>query len=202
MLFMNVGCREAHQPSGASLTLPETLNDIRSRADLERDPRFGKLMAFVDTRRNGRRWSSRANIDPAEIPALLPNLWLIEIESDKRRAEDPCLRVRLAGTQIERIYGKSLNKTYLESLDWGNHSGRIFNSLNRMADEGIGHYLDATAIIQPRVSRRVRRLGLPLSDDQARVSHLLLLAYYEFHTHAPERYDEFWIETEETGRAP
>src|SRR6185369_4172417 len=92
----------------------------------------------------------------------------------------PRLRVRLAGTQIERIYGRSLTGAYLESLEWGAHSARIFQSLNRMADQGHGHFLDASAQIQPRVSRRVRRLGLPLSLDQRRVSHLMLLAFYEF----------------------
>lgn len=162
-------------------------------AGLKADPRFGRLLAHVRHKRGSRRWASRADIDAADIPTLLPNIWVIEIE----RHPDPTqrrLRVRLAGTQVERIYGRSLGGLYLEELDWGIYSARIFHSLARMADDGIGHFLDAAAMIQPRLSRRVRRLGFPLSDDQIRVSHLVLLAYYEFNDSAPEHFHELWLD--------
>ncbi|WP_374310411.1 PAS domain-containing protein [Dongia sp.] len=173
--------------------MPTTLTDIRDAAGLRADPRFGRLIAHVEAKRQGRRWAARGDIDASDIPALLPNIWIIEIEPASGDLMQPRLRVRLAGTQVERIYGRTLSGIYLESLDWGAHSDRIFASLNRMADEGIGHFLDVSAQIQPRLSRRVRRLGLPLSDDQQRVSHLMLLAYYEFNATAPEHFHEFWL---------
>ena len=167
--------------------------DIRDAAGLRADPRFGRLITHVEAKRRGRRWAARGDIDASDIPALLPHVWIIEIEPASGDLMQPRLRVRLAGTQVERIYGRSLSGIYLESLDWGPHSDRIFASLNRMADEGIGHFLDTSAQIQPRLSRRVRRLGLPLSDDQQRISHLLLLAYYEFNAATPEHFHEFWL---------
>ncbi len=170
-----------------------TLSDIRDVTDLKADPRFGRLLTHLAAKRRDRRWAARADIDAADIPTLLPNIWVIEIEPHADPTERR-LRVRLAGTQVERIYGRSLTGSYLEELDWGVYSTRIFHSLNRMADDGIGHFLDAAAMIQPRLSRRVRRLGLPLSDDQTRVSHLVLLAYYEFNASAPEYFHELWLD--------
>ena len=181
--------------------MPATLPDIRNDADLRADPRFGGLLRYIDGKRGTQRWASRVDIDPSEIPTLLANIWIIEIEP-RDDASQPRLRVRLAGTQFERIYGRSLAGAYLESLEWGVHSARIFESLNRMADQGHSHFLDASAQIQPRVSRRVRRLGLPLSVDQQRVSHLMLLAFYDFSASQQDHFREVWLSSEGTGRMP
>lgn len=183
--------------------MPSAATTLLDPPALRADPRFGRLLGHVDDKRGRRRWASRADIDACEIPNLLAHTWVIEVAPRPVASADPRLLVRLAGTQIERIYGRSLAGEYLESLDWGAHSTRIFASLNRMADLGHRHFLDASASIRPRLSRRVRRLGIPLSGDQQRVSHLLLLAYYEFNAGAPDHFHEIWLDSEETGfRAP
>jgi hypothetical protein len=182
--------------------LPATLPEIMDIAGLHADPRFGRLLSYIAGKRGENRWAARTDIDPSDIPMLLPNIWIIEVDRRPLSSDTTRLRVRLAGTQVERIYGRSLAGEYLENLDWGQHSGRILASLNRMVDQGEGHFLDASAHIQPRLSRRVRRVGLPLSDDQERVSHLLLLAYYEFIAGQPDHFRELWLSAEETGRAP
>jgi hypothetical protein len=180
--------------------LPTTLPDIVDIRGLHAEPRFGRLLDYVAAKREGRRWAARRDIDASEIPKLVANIWIIEIEPRAVDDDRPRLRVRLAGTQVERIYGRSLGGEYLEAMAWGTHSARIFASLNRMADDGSSHFLDASALIQPRLSRRVQRLGIPLSDDQQRVSHLLLLAYYEFAAGQPDHFHEIWLDAEETGR--
>ena len=186
--------------------MPTTLPDVFDIRSLVADPKFGALPDYIAAKRRGRRWVARTDIDASEIPRLIPNLWVIEIEprpaddAGLGDAERPRLRVRLAGTQVERIYGRSLGGEFLENMAWGTHSARIFASLNRMADDGLSHFLDASALIQPRLSRRVRRLGIPLSDDQQRISHLLLLAYYEFVAGQPDHFHEIWLDAEETGR--
>lgn len=182
--------------------MPATLPEIIDEPSLRADPRFGRLLRYVAEKRGTRRWASRTDIDASEIPTLLANIWIIEVEPRPDGSLQPRLRVRLAGTQIERIYGRSLAGAYLESLDWGFHSTRIFNSLGRMADFGDSHFLDASAQIQPRLSRRVRRLGIPLSADQQRVSHLLLLAFYEFTSGQQDHFHELWLDVEGTGRMP
>ncbi|TDQ86405.1 PAS domain-containing protein [Dongia mobilis] len=181
--------------TGSGMAQPGMMRhgEIRDAADLRRHPGFGRLLAVVEAARGQEKWASRAAFDPCDLPGLLPNLWLIEIGEAPRR-----LKVRLAGTRVEAAYGRSLAGTYLEDLDWGPHSARIFAALGRMADEGIGHFLDVAAYIKPRLVRRVQRLGLPLSANGRRVSHLVLLAYYELAQGSPSKigpahFREFWL---------
>lgn len=180
-----------------------TSPEITDEAGLRTHPGFVRLLDYAAAKRAGRRWARRSDIDPCDIPALLPHLWVIEIG----RAA-PRLLVRLAGTRIETVYGRSLAGTHLEELDWGPNSARIFASLNGMADRGLGHFLDVSARIKPRLVRRVQRLGLPLSEDQQRISHLLMLAFYEFEQGdrakmPPDHFREFWLDdTGSTGRNP
>jgi hypothetical protein len=174
--------------------------EIGDAAGLWSHAGFGRLLGYVEDKRGSNRWARRSDIDPCEIPALLPHLWLIEIGETR-----PRLLVRLAGTRIESIYGRNLSGLYLEDLDWGPNSARIFASLNGMADIGHAHFLDVAAHIQPRLARRVRRLGLPLSEDQQRISHLLLLAFYEItqggeKSLGDEHFREFWLTPSETQR--
>ncbi|WP_374373770.1 PAS domain-containing protein [Dongia sp.] len=174
--------------------------EITDAAELWSHPGFGRLLGYVDQKRGGNRWARRSDIDPCEIPGLLPHLWLIEVAEGS-----PRLLVRLAGTRVESVYGRSLTGIHLENLDWGPNSARIFASLHGMADTGRGHFLDVAAHVTPRLARRVQRLGLPLSEDQERVSHLLLVAFYAFTrggqgSIGPEHFREFWLEDADTRR--
>lgn len=174
--------------------------EITDAAGLWSHAGFGRLLGYVDQKRGDNKWARRSDIDPCEIPGLLPHLWLIEVGEN-----NPRLLVRLAGTRVESVYGRSLTGIYLEQLNWGPNSPRIFASLHGMADRGQGHFLDVAAHVTPRLARRVQRLGLPLSEDQRRVSHLLLVAFYEFarggnERIGPEHFREFWLEDADTRR--
>lgn len=167
--------------------------DIQDVAGVWAHSAFGRLLGYVARKRGPRRWAARSDIDPCDIPTLLPHLWIIEVGQTERR-----LQVRLAGTRVESVYGRSLAGIHLEDLDWGPTSAPIFASLYGMAESGRGHFLDTAARIKPRLARRVQRIGLPLSDDGERISHLVLLALYEFARGAdslgPEHFRELWLD--------
>lgn len=55
----------------------------------------------------------RADICPADIPRLLPNISLIEIECDPFR-----FRFRLAGTRIREIFDREVTGLYVNDFDW------------------------------------------------------------------------------------
>ncbi len=65
----------------------------------------------------GDRPPARADIDPTEIPRLLPDLLLVEV------VEAPALRFRfrLAGTRFTQLYGENVTGRWLDELmlgDW------------------------------------------------------------------------------------
>ena len=59
------------------------------------------------------RLPSRAMIDPAEIPRLLPYLVMAEIERDPMR-----VRYRLVGTQVVESNGVDFTNRYLDECDF------------------------------------------------------------------------------------
>lgn len=76
-----------------------------------RDDRLQQLVAYWDGKRGGRPMPTRGDIDPAEIPALLPCLILVEVHVGPRR-----FYYRLTGTRVDEILGNSLTGLYLEDL--------------------------------------------------------------------------------------
>src|SRR5690349_3042563 len=75
-------------------------------------PRLRQAFRYWDAKRAGRAMPGRRDIDPVDIPALLPWLMLIDVIAEP--ALDFCYR--LIGTEIRR-------------LSHANHTGRRFSAL-------------------------------------------------------------------------
>ena len=75
----------------------------------------GKLVRALHdywvAKRAGRAMPTRAHIDPAEIQALLPNLVVVELESEPFR-----VRYRLLGTKVVAESGKDFTGHYLDEM--------------------------------------------------------------------------------------
>jgi len=93
-----------------------------------------QLYAYWDRVRNGRIAPRRAEIDPAEISALLPETFIAE------RSGARSYRFRLAGTRICEQFGHELQGTDLLDL-WGDADRRKIMSLLHavLTDGAIGH---------------------------------------------------------------
>ncbi len=126
------------------------------------------LHAYWDRKRTGRDMPSRSDIDPLDIPRILPNLILFDIEPGSRR-----LKVRLVGTAIVELYGADYTGRYLDEIDFGDRREQILQdyavALEQRCPSVSNHLfwnLRGTHI-------GVERLILPLSDDQKDVNMLL-----------------------------
>lgn len=62
------------------------------------------LFEYWQSKLRGRRLPDRADIDPTEIPRLLPNLVLVDILPDRPDR----FRYRLIGTEIVRVFGREM----------------------------------------------------------------------------------------------
>ena len=127
-----------------------------------------ELYAYWDSKRAGRAMSSRSDIDPLEIPQLLPILLICDVEPNSER-----LKVRLVGTKIVEFYGADYTGQYIDELDLGDRRQAVLNA-----------YRECIHAKQPSVKShmfwnirglhfRVERIVLPLSDDQVRVNKVL-----------------------------
>ncbi|MCR9221515.1 MAG: PAS domain-containing protein [Alphaproteobacteria bacterium] len=140
-------------------------------AHLAEAPRHRRLYDYWDQRRGGRRTPARADIDPLDLPELLANLWLIDVET-----EPMDFRIRLAGTAISRIVGRDITGARFRELFLGPEGAAIFEEYCGVVARWTPHYTVHTVHWANREHVRYRRLALPLSSDGARVDMLLGLA--------------------------
>ena len=77
------------------------------------EPVLSRLFAYWDGKRGETRFPDRGQIDPVEIPALLPHLFLIDVRQDPFD-----LVFRLAGTALAANNGGDI--TGLRILEWAN----------------------------------------------------------------------------------
>jgi hypothetical protein len=94
----------------AGVALDEQPSD-RSFAARIGDPRLRQLYDYWHQRRGARRCPARSDIDPVDIPALLPHLMLTEVIDGGAR-----FRWRLIGTTVERYFGAAMTGRYIDDM--------------------------------------------------------------------------------------
>lgn len=126
------------------------------------------LYAYWNERRAGRPMPSRADLDPVDIPRLLPTLILFDVEPGTQR-----LKARLVGTRIVEMYGNDYTGQYLDEIDFGDRRKAILHDYMTCYRSRTMYVSEHTFWTTRNISYRVERLILPLSDDGETVSMLL-----------------------------
>lgn len=127
-----------------------------------------ELFEYWSERRGERRMPARSDIDPADIPKLLPHLLLADVDD-----QTSDVRFRLVGTELVESFGGEFTGQHLSQLDYGNEAEAVAESYARAINTGepqfkISHFW--TRDFRPR---RIQQLLLPLSDDGEHVSMIL-----------------------------
>ena len=132
-----------------------------------------QLHDYWDDRRAGRAMPARADLDPADIPRLLPNLILFDVEPGSER-----LKARLVGTNVVRMYGTDYTGQYLDEIDFGDRRKAILHDYMTCYRTKSMYVSEHTFWTTRDISYRVERLILPLSDDGETVT--MLLSWLDF----------------------
>ena len=139
-------------------------------------PTLRLLFRYWDERRGGRSMPSRRDIDPLDIPKLLPHILLIDVSYDPL-----VFRFRLAGTEITGLFGEEITGKTTEEIQ----NQRLGRLLRKSYEEVIRVRLPSakTSTYEGR-NRYLRytRLLLPLSAD-GEVIDMLLGALVPLSTH-------------------
>ncbi|NKB57712.1 MAG: PAS domain-containing protein [Alphaproteobacteria bacterium] len=134
------------------------------------------LYAYWNKICGGRDMPSRSNFDPVDIPHLLPNLILIDVERDPLR-----FRIRLYGTAIAGLRGRDLTGCYLDEPNVSNIVDLAVQANMQVVENKQPTYIDAP---YPHHSGRFGhfyRLGLPLSANGTDVD-MIIAGFYEMDT--------------------
>ena len=133
-----------------------------------------QIYAYWLDKKGGRRAPARADLDPVEIPALMPHLVLIDIEPGSRR-----LRFRLVGTAVVNGLGRDVTGRYIDELQLSKTQRAMFAEYQRVA--ATGEPACATWEYTREDGRHIRleRLVLPLSGDGTVIDMLLAGIVFE-----------------------
>jgi len=74
-------------------------------------PLLAELLAYWQAKRGDRVMPGRADIEPAEIEAILPHLFMVDVERDPLR-----FRYRLVGSVLTDILGEDIKGRYLDEM--------------------------------------------------------------------------------------
>jgi hypothetical protein len=129
-------------------------------------PLLRDLFVYWDSGRNGRPFPRRSDIDPIDIPRLLPHVFLVNVE----RGEGLRFRVRLAGTYVEAAFQQFTTGRYLEEIKLNGQTDDILARYSECAQTGIPVLSRHVFVNEDHRSFDYQRLLLPLAvDDDTRV---------------------------------
>lgn len=134
------------------------------------------------------RLPGRQHINPIEIPQVLPNLLLIDVERDPR-----CYRFRLVGTAVvEAMHAEFTGLTLEDMLD-GATLQEVRGGLDRIVETQEPDWRIGSPVVNPdKRWKLTERLCLPLAGDGETVDMLLCVNAY----HRPSERSHFPAESE------
>jgi hypothetical protein len=138
-----------------------------------RHPMLREIYGYWDAKRGGRMMPRRSDIDPSEIPKLLPRILIVQALGDGR------FRYRLAGTAIVEAFGVEITGTLVGDIAHGEYRAQLLTI-----------YETAFAARRPllaysryygvqRIPRSAVRLLMPLSPDDRVMDQVLSLHVFD-----------------------
>jgi hypothetical protein len=116
----------------------------------------------------------RADLDPLDIPKLLPHVMLVDVVGER-------YRYRLIGTANDEEHGVSVTGRYLdEVLPGADYRAHILGLYDECARERRPLYAEIVYLSQGRgnVERHLKVLFLPLSEDGETVSQIFVMRVF------------------------
>jgi len=150
--------------------MPQAAGSIAEAAFIAapRDPRIQALYAYWEGARGGRAMPARADIDPAEIPALLPYIIMYDV------APGGGYTIRLVGEEVVRFVGRNATGSPAGSTMPRRSAEMVIKILDAVATERAPKFRAGKAHWHPDKNYRdFEACFLPLSADGATVNIVL-----------------------------
>jgi len=132
------------------------------------DNKLRRLYDYWHSRCRGDSYPSRRDIDPLDIPELLPNVFLLDVVGD---AED--FVFRLAGTLVEDAFSMPLRGKSITVIQRDAGTPIPVAQHIEVARGAGPRYREGIVLVAGREHWKTQRLLLPLSSDGRRVDVLM-----------------------------
>jgi len=141
-------------------------------------PGLRKLLEYWQTKCSGGRLPTRADIDPADLSFLLPNLFLIDVKLGAEARNR--FRFRLVGTELARVHGRDrTGKTFHETLEEEPADGSV-TWATRLVNERIPLFVGGRVRYLRKEWLKFENAMLPLQNDGGEVSMILGATIYTY----------------------
>ena len=141
-------------------------------------PGLRKLLEYWQTKCSGGRLPTRADIDPADLSFLLPNLFLIDVNMGEEARNR--FRFRLFGTELARVHGRDrTGKTFHETLEEEPADGSV-TWATRLVNERIPLFVGGRVRYLRKEWLQFENAMLPLQNDGGEVSMILGATIYTY----------------------
>jgi hypothetical protein len=135
-------------------------------------PMMRRLLDYWRGKCRGHRLPGRQDIDPLDIPELLPHIAMYDVvrEADRMR-----FRIRLLGTANVQLMGSDCTGQFLDEQMRPEDAARIVATHRLATDERRPHYWRSFLSTPGREHMHFERLLLPLAADGQTVDMVLAL---------------------------
>lgn len=133
------------------------------------DRRLQKMMDYWRDIAKGRRFPSRRDLDPLDIPQLLPYLTLVDVHP-----KPPCFVYRLVGTVASEILRRDLTGLPVGSGEKAEEVESVLFRYQTVRDQGVLLYQRTRTQQQGNDHTLVDRLMMPLGEGD-KVSKILTI---------------------------
>lgn len=147
--------------------------------DFHTDAILGPAYEYWRSKCGARVMPRRSDIDPSEIPRLLPHIQISEIVGAR-------IRYRLAGTAIVEAYGEELAGKYFDQVFSGERLRFVEKNYRMMCEEKRAVLVCNRYDSKRDVQLICTRLIMPLSEDGETVTQCLTVMSFQFPGHADE----------------
>jgi len=146
-----------------------------------KDERLRRLLRHWLECRGERLAPPRAAIDPTAIGPILSSVWMCDYEPADRR-----FRMRLAGEDINRLYGRNVTQCYFEEIIEPALFSDVMQRYRRVVEEPSIMHCGGHIYLASNRSEIGERLVLPLADDSGAIRHVIGASVYRMELKAGE----------------
>jgi hypothetical protein len=137
-------------------------------------PRIHRLCAYWRQQCRGALFPRRGDIAPDQIRDLLPNIMIVDVESNPLR-----FRYRLVGTRVVEYNGLEFTGRYLGEIGWPEEQD-LFDSYAEVVSTRRPFFGSLAWKLATGAVGRSEFARLPLSEDSEAVSQILAMEDYDF----------------------
>jgi hypothetical protein len=154
--------------------------DLDSFAHVK-DERLRRLLRHWLECRGGGLAPKRSVIDPTAIGPILSSVWMCDYLPDERR-----FRMRLAGEDINRVYGRNVTQCTFEEIITPALLPDLMRRYRRVVEEPAIMHCAGNIYLASDRSDVGERLVLPLADDSGAIRHVIGASVYRMELKAGE----------------